>query len=259
MPKFIGISNLTRLKLKKQYLLALILILIILAVGGIWFFKNKSNNLPSLQSVKTIDYSQAKSTPVNRQIEASQSVVLSAGLSLGSVVLDSTPGSNITGTVTYLGEEPDIKTGMNQDVPYLAIESRSNKGEKYDIHLPANHSGSLQVGAQVGELSFDLTQTRIASANIIAGDGEISVIAPKYSSFIANLQAGKGMISLKIPQDAGIKLVYTESAVPTKSKLDRDDYVKDENGFHSADFDTAGIQTVFKIGKSDGGFELSRY
>ncbi|OGC58946.1 hypothetical protein A3A70_00045 [candidate division WWE3 bacterium RIFCSPLOWO2_01_FULL_42_11] len=259
MPKIMQFTKFVPLKLTKLHVFFLLLISILIIALVLWIYQRSSNNLPSLADVKTIDYSQAKNTPVNQQIEATQSVVLSAGLSLGTVIVDSNPSSSITGNVSYLGAEPDIRSGMNNDVPYLAIESRSNKGEKYEIHLPANHTGSLQVGAQVGELSFDLSQTRIASANIIAGDGAISVISPKFSSFIANLQAGSGKISLKIPQDAGIKLVYTEQADPSKFKLDNDNYVQDENGFHSADFDSAGIQTVFKIGKSDGGFELARY
>ncbi len=222
----------------------------------------KTSVTTAIDSLKDSDFSQASTTSISHTIDGDGvALVINSNKAVFHIDALGDEGS-ITGEIKHLDSQaPDISTETktmpenNNIATFMSITSQNENAENYKLHIPQDMPVALQINIGAGELDIDLTDSFTEFISVNLGAGDIDVTFPSEGSVEATFNTGAGDINLHIPKNVGKQIVFVQG-VPSDLQLGGE-MLKTENGFKSANYETAAFKANITLVQAVGGFTLT--
>jgi len=121
----------------------------------------------------------------------------------------------------------------------------------WNMKLASGRPTDLDIELGAGESTVDLTDVDIRDLHVLTGAGEtlIDLSGERASNVQADVEAGVGQLTLKVPEDVGVRITGTHDGV---GDYNIDGFTTDGDAYVNDAWDTSAVKMVIRLQRGVG-------
>jgi hypothetical protein len=196
--------------------------LVIAIIAGVLWFAGLTTPGQQIAAGQSVEYELQNATRAEVELApASGRLILQElhepDLLLAGSISDPEQGQNITQKFELVDQTAYLS--LKAQGGFIYIPGTPSGTDTWDLGITSQVPVKLLVNLGAGEATLSLVQIRLSELNYQIGVGQSAISLPDLTSYSAKVSGAIGLITIDVPDDAGVK-IHTSTGLVTRTLPD---------------------------------------